>query len=110
MTTPTLGPQPAGFKINLPLDADWVGEVVSDTDPFDPAASIELRFITTDPKNPIAVWVAEIDTNDNHIARWTVDVEEVEALIAAGPPTTCRLHYVLGIVDLLWDIARIKEV
>jgi hypothetical protein len=107
MTTPILGPQPAGFRINLPADADFVGEVVSDGDPFDPDTLIQLRFTEIDPA---VVWTAEIDTNDNHIARWTIDEEDVAALIAAGPPTTCRLHYELGIVDLLWDTARVKVV
>jgi len=106
MTTPVLGPQPPGFRLNLPADADFVGEVVSDGDPFDPDAWIELRF----ELNPVVSWRAEIDSVDNHIARWYVDEIEVGAVIAAGPPTKVRLHYELGLADLLWDTGRVRVV
>jgi hypothetical protein len=102
-----LGPQPAGFTLNLPADADFVGEVASDGDPFDPAAWIELRFPELDP--PVA-WRATIDVADPHIARWNVDEILVGAVIAAGPPKRVRLHYELGPADLLWDTGRCRVV
>ncbi|HTF49425.1 MAG TPA: hypothetical protein VK735_18440 [Pseudonocardia sp.] len=105
MTTPVLGPQPIGFRVNLPADADFTGEVVSDGDPFDPDAWIELRF----DLNPVVAWRAEIDPDDLHIARWYVDEIEVAAVIAARP-TKVRLHYELGEADLLWDTGRVRVV
>lgn len=108
MTDPiVLGPQPVGFRVNLPADADFVGEVESDGDPFDPDAWIELRF--TDLTPPV-VWRATIDPDDTHLARWNVDEIEVGAVIAAGPPKTVRLHYEVGAADLLWDTGRVRVV
>ena len=107
MTAPvTLGTTPITITVTLPLDADFVCELVAEQDwPAD--TGIELRFHTDPNTAAAATWPATVAANS---ASWDVPAADVQAVLDAGA-TTVRLHYVEADgSDLLWGRGRVRTV
>lgn len=108
MTAPvTLGTTPITITVTLPLDADFVCELVAEQDwPDD--AGIELRFHTDPTLAPTATWPATVAANS---ASWDVPAAQVQEDVLDAGATTVRLHYIEPDgSDLLWGRGRVRTV
>lgn len=97
-----IGSRPKSLTVNLTRDSDLLCSLKA-TEAYETGTTIELELKT---KTDTHTYEATIVTDT---ATFNVDYLEVNQILDEGP-TTARLFYYQGDVDLLWAKGTVKEV